>query len=52
MEAVWAAVQLALAGAHQDTVARTLGLPDDTVQRIIITTTEEIIVATAQGEQS
>jgi hypothetical protein len=52
IEAVWAAVQLALAGAHQHTVARTLGLPDDTAQRIIIATTEQLIVATIKANSA
>ena len=43
LETVWAAVQLALSGADQHTLASTLGLSDDSALRIIIATTEQLI---------
>jgi hypothetical protein len=44
MQTTWAAVQLALSGADHDTLARTLGLTDQTARHIIIATTEQLVV--------
>ncbi|MGH3781928.1 MAG: hypothetical protein ACRDRO_15230 [Pseudonocardiaceae bacterium] len=47
LETVWAAVQLALYGADQHTLASTLGLSYDSALRIIITTTEQLVAGPA-----
>lgn len=48
LETVWAAVQLALSGADQHTLASTLGLSDDNALHIIIATTEQLVAEPAK----
>ncbi|MGH3670397.1 MAG: hypothetical protein ACRDSH_07150 [Pseudonocardiaceae bacterium] len=48
LETVWAAVQLALSGADQHTLASTLGLSEDTALHIIIATTERLLAGPAR----
>jgi hypothetical protein len=43
LETVWAAVQLALSGANDNTVASTLGLTERNARHIIVATTEQLL---------
>jgi hypothetical protein len=45
LETLWAAVQLALSGADQHTLASTLGLSDECASHIIIATTEHLVAS-------
>ena len=52
LETVWAAVQLALSGANQDTLAGTLGLSERDVRHVIVATTKELVVGVLDAEVS
>jgi len=43
LQTVWAAVQLALSGANQHTLASTLGISEHDARDIIIVTTEQLV---------
>ncbi len=43
LQTVWAAVQLALSGANQHTLASTLGISEHDARDIIIATTEQLV---------
>ncbi|HEX6404648.1 MAG TPA: hypothetical protein VF003_16050 [Pseudonocardiaceae bacterium] len=52
LDTVWAAVQLALSGAHQHTLASTLGLSEQTASQIVIATTEQLILSADPSSNS
>jgi hypothetical protein len=43
LQTVWAAVQLALSGANQDTLASTLRVSEQEAREIIVATTEQLV---------
>jgi hypothetical protein len=51
IETVWAAVQLALSGANQHTVASTLDLSEDCACHIIVATTEHLVTGPQDAQQ-
>lgn len=50
LETVWAAVQLALSGANQHTLASTLGLSEHDARDVIIATTEQLVAGPVDVE--
>lgn len=50
LELVWAGMRLASEGADQHTLARTLGLTEDTALRLIVATTEALLAPPPTGE--
>lgn len=52
VETVWAAVQLALSGATQHTLASTLGLSEHNAREVIIATTEQLVAGPGEVEVS
>ena len=50
VETVWAAVQLALSGANQHTLASTLGLSEHDARDVLIATTEQLVAGPGEVE--
>ncbi|NMH99324.1 hypothetical protein [Pseudonocardia acidicola] len=52
LETVWAAVQLALSGADQHTLAHTLGLTDAAARQIIVAATEQLLATDSDADEA